>query len=75
MSSEAGDVGVVLASIITLPFLYVELATIALLVRRLHDTDRSAWWLLLVFLPYVGAFVLLIFTLQKGAPGLNRYRP
>ena len=43
--------------------------------RRLHDTDRSAWWLLLCLIPFLGWLVLLIFYLIDGTPGDNRYGP
>lgn len=41
--------------------------------RRLHDTDRSAWWLLLLLIPIVGWLVILIFNCQNGTPGENRF--
>lgn len=46
---------------------------IAVGVRRLHDTDRSGWWLLIAFVPFVGAVALLVFMAQDSAPGENRY--
>ena len=46
---------------------------IAVTVRRLHDTDRSGWWLLIVLIPLIGAIVLLVFLVQDGKPGENRY--
>jgi uncharacterized membrane protein YhaH (DUF805 family) len=49
------------------------LVSISLLVRRLHDTNRSAWWMLIALVPFVGAITLLIFTVQKGTPGTNWY--
>src|SRR5919107_5806283 len=56
------------------------LATLALLipsisvsVRRLHDTDRSGWWLLLGFIPVVGVIVLIIFFCQRGTVGSNQF--
>ena len=45
----------------------------AVSVRRLHDTDRSGWWLLVGLIPLVGAIVLLVFMVQDGKPGENRY--
>lgn len=48
---------------------------IAVSVRRLHDTNRSGWWLLIGLVPFIGAIVLLIFMLQDGQPGDNRYGP
>ena len=46
---------------------------LALTVRRLHDTGRSAWWLLIALVPYIGELVLLIFTLLDSQPGTNKY--
>lgn len=43
--------------------------------RRLHDTDRSGWWLLIVLVPLVGGIVLLVFLCTAGAPGANKYGP
>jgi uncharacterized membrane protein YhaH (DUF805 family) len=47
--------------------------SIAVSFRRLHDTDRSAWWLLIAFLPIIGAIVLLVFFLLDGTNGPNRF--
>jgi uncharacterized membrane protein YhaH (DUF805 family) len=49
--------------------------TIAVLVRRLHDTDRSGWWALLNLVPLVGGLVLLVFTVLDSQPGENRFGP
>jgi uncharacterized membrane protein YhaH (DUF805 family) len=64
-----------------MPLLYL-VATLALLVpsiaagvRRLHDTDKSGWWLLLGFIPVVGAIVLIVFFCQRGTIGSNRFGP
>ena len=46
---------------------------IAVSVRRLHDTGRSGWWLLIGFIPLLGAIVLLFFMAQEGQPGPNQY--
>ena len=58
------------------------IATLALLVpsiaagvRRLHDTDKSGWWLLLGFIPVVGAIVLIVFFCQRGTVGPNQFGP
>ena len=42
-------------------------------VRRLHDTDRSGWWLLIAFLPILGWLILLVFMILDGTPGPNRF--
>lgn len=49
--------------------------SLAVSFRRLHDTNRSAWWLLIAFIPFLGALVLLIFMVLDGTPGDNRFGP
>ena len=49
--------------------------SIAVGARRLHDTGRSGWWLLIALIPLVGAIVLLVFTVQDSTPGENQYGP
>jgi uncharacterized membrane protein YhaH (DUF805 family) len=49
------------------------LPNLAVSVRRLHDTDRSGWWLLLCFLPIIGIIVLLVFFFLDGTRGTNRF--
>ena len=46
---------------------------IAVAVRRLHDTNRSGWWLLLIFVPNVGPIVLLVWMCSEGTKGANKY--
>jgi len=53
--------------------LAVLLPSIAVGVRRLHDIDKSGWWLLLVFIPLIGAIVLLVFAVMEGTRGSNRF--
>ena len=48
---------------------------LAVTVRRLHDTDRSGWWVLLNLIPIIGGIVLLVFTLLDSQPGANRFGP
>jgi uncharacterized membrane protein YhaH (DUF805 family) len=65
------DVGPV-ASIVSLAFL---IPSLSVSFRRLHDVDRSAWWLLLVFLPIIGWIVLLVWNCSDGTSGPNRFGP
>ena len=44
-------------------------------VRRLHDTGRSGWWLLIALIPFIGAIVLIVFFAQDSTPGANPYGP
>lgn len=53
--------------------LAVLVPAIAVSVRRLHDTDRSGWWVLIVLIPLIGPIVLLVFMALDGTPGDNRF--
>ncbi|MGW2560588.1 DUF805 domain-containing protein [Streptomyces sp. NPDC001514] len=46
--------------------------SLAAAVRRLHDTGRSGWWLLISFVPF-GGIVLLVFLASDGKPEENEY--
>lgn len=48
---------------------------IAVAVRRMHDTGRSGFFLLIGFVPCVGAIILLVFLIQDSNPGSNQYGP
>jgi uncharacterized membrane protein YhaH (DUF805 family) len=69
-STDAG-VGV-LSGIYTLALL---IPSLSVSVRRLHDTDRSGWWLLIGLLPLIGGIVLLVFFVQDSQAGANRFGP
>ena len=51
------------------------LPSIAVLIRRLHDTDRSGWWFWIMILSIIGSIVILVFTLIAGDEGDNKYGP
>ncbi|MGL4844577.1 MAG: DUF805 domain-containing protein [Aeromonas veronii] len=53
--------------------LAVLLPSLAVAARRLHDTDRSAWWLLLGLIPVIGTLVLIYFMVCNGQQGPNRF--
>jgi uncharacterized membrane protein YhaH (DUF805 family) len=55
--------------------LAVLIPTLAVTVRRLHDIDRTGWWILINLIPLIGTIVLLVFALTPGTPGSNRYGP
>ena len=48
---------------------------IAVSIRRLHDTDRSGWWILICLIPLIGAIWLLILFVLDGTAGQNQYGP
>lgn len=54
--------------------LAVLLPSLAVGARRLHDTGRSGWWMLLL-LTGIGAILLLVWFVMKGEAGPNRYGP
>jgi uncharacterized membrane protein YhaH (DUF805 family) len=72
-SSGMGGVDMGPASAIL--FLAFLVPGIAIVVRRLHDGDRSGWWMLLVFIPLIGAIVLLVWFCTRGTVGPNRFGP
>ncbi len=49
--------------------------SIALGVRRLHDTGRSGWWLLVNLVPFIGGLIILYFMLQPSQEGDSQYGP
>ena len=51
---------------------FVAIASTCLVIRRLHDVDRSGWWYLIVF-TIVGMIPLLIWYCTKGTEGDNRF--
>ena len=51
------------------------LPSLGVTVRRLHDTGRSGWWILLSFIPIIGALVLLYFMVIAGPAAPNEYGP
>jgi uncharacterized membrane protein YhaH (DUF805 family) len=55
--------------------LAVLIPCIAVTVRRLHDIDRSGWWILISLIPLIGAIVLLVFAVQDSKPHENQYGP
>jgi len=55
--------------------LAVFIPNLAVAVRRLHDSDRSGWWILIAFVPLIGAIWLLVLDLIDGTPGPNRFGP
>lgn len=55
--------------------LVVAVPTLAVVVRRLHDVGRSAWWLLIGVVPVLGQIVLFVFLVSRGEDGANRFGP
>ena len=55
--------------------LLILLPTVAVEVRRFHDLDVSGWWVLLSFIPIIGALILLVWFCMQGTNGENQYGP
>jgi uncharacterized membrane protein YhaH (DUF805 family) len=66
--SQFGPISSIIALALFLPGL-------AMAVRRLHDTDRSGWFYLLIFIPLVGAIILIVWFCTRGTVGQNRFGP
>ena len=66
-SEEAGEP---LSTLVSLAFFLPGLAVGA---RRLHDIDKSGWWLLIGLIPLIGIIVLIYWFVQRGTDGPNRF--
>jgi uncharacterized membrane protein YhaH (DUF805 family) len=62
-----------LTLLIDLVLFGVGLSGLSVAVRRMHDTDKSGWLLLLGLIPFVGWVIVLIFMLLPGTPNQNRF--
>ena len=46
---------------------------LAVAIRRLHDTGKTGWWVLLGLIPLIGTIILIVFYAQKGQPEANAH--
>ena len=70
------EAGFILFLIVTVLFYFIHLVpAIAVTVRRLHDVGKSGWFYLLALIPYVGGFIIFIFSVMDGDKGANDYGP
>ena len=71
----------IIGNFLHLPFLSglyglaVLLPSLGVEVRRLHDIDKSGWWILIEFVPVIGFIWLLVLLCMAGKPGPNRFGP
>ena len=72
MTAGLFGLGMILFMLICLALI---VPSIAVQVRRFHDQDKSGWFVLLNFIPYVGWLVVLVFMCLEGTRGPNRYGP
>jgi uncharacterized membrane protein YhaH (DUF805 family) len=69
----ASAAGTFFSVLLVLYALGVFLPSLGVTIRRLHDTDRSGWWILVGIVPLVGAIVLIVFYASEGTRGPNKY--
>jgi uncharacterized membrane protein YhaH (DUF805 family) len=62
-----------LTVLIALVAIAVGLSGLSVAVRRMHDTDKSGWMLLLGLIPFIGGIVVLVLLLLPGTPSQNRF--
>ncbi len=75
VDSVAGTNGSGVGVISTIYSLAVLIPSLAVGVRRLHDTGRSGWWILIGLIPIIGTIVLIVFLATEGNAGDNVYGP
>ena len=57
-----------------IPIILMSLANFTLSIRRLHDSNKSGWWLLTAFIPFLGPFIYLyLMGIERGTEGENNY--
>lgn len=72
-SDASGVFGIIFIVLFAIVALGLIIPNIAVTVRRFHDQDKSGWFILLNFIPYVGGLVVLVFMCLEGTRGANRY--
>jgi len=70
-----GLLGITYSVLSTLYSLAVLIPSLAVAVRRLHDTNRSGWWILINLIPVIGWIIFIVFAAQDSQPGTNQYGP
>ena len=75
VSTALGDPLALLIAMIPLSIFILILSLLAFLltIRRLHDTGRSGWWMLINFVPIVGPIILFVFLCLASEPVPNRF--
>lgn len=72
-TGQLGAFGMVAMGLLALYALAILVPAIAVQVRRFHDQDKSGWFVLLAFIPFVGGLILLVFMCLEGTRGPNRF--
>ncbi|SQI44327.1 Inner membrane protein yhaI [Leminorella richardii] len=74
LDSLFGSNGVVSILLIGVFYLAILVPALSVTVRRLHDTDKTGWWILVALIPF-GSLVLFVFTVLDSTSGTNAYGP
>jgi uncharacterized membrane protein YhaH (DUF805 family) len=70
--SEA--LGLIVLGLLGIAYIGVFIPAIAISIRRLHDINKSGWWLLISFVPF-GSIVLLVFYFTDSDRTANKFGP
>ena len=74
--SAVGETVAMIAIILAVVWYLAHLVpSLAVTVRRLHDTGKRGWFYLLAIIPYIGGLIIFIFTVIEGDKGDNKYGP
>ncbi|MBE6080704.1 MAG: DUF805 domain-containing protein [Veillonella sp.] len=69
------DSSEIVDGVLSLLSIVLFMPSLAVMVRRLHDTNRSAWWLILILIPVIGTIAGIVLMLLKSNPLPNKYGP
>lgn len=72
---ELGTGGWIAFGLLMVWALITFIPTLAVSIRRLHDQDKSGWFYLINFVPFVGGIIMIVFYLLEGTRGPNRFGP
>lgn len=74
-SGDGSGLGMIFIIPLVLLLLVTIVPSIAVTVRRFHDQDKSGWFYLFSFIPYIGGIIVFVFMCMDGTPGPNRFGP
>lgn len=75
IAGDAPGLALVGSGLLILYSLATFIPNLAVSIRRLHDTNRSGWFLLLGLIPLVGGIILIVFLAQESDPHPNKWGP
>ncbi len=75
LTDSSSMLGLLILGVAVILSVLVAIVNLGVTVRRLHDTGRSGWWILIRIIPYIGGFILFIFLVMDSQAGENQYGP